>query len=87
MLLQKWAGNYFLRAKMSGKCIIIKTRENRSIPLVPVFISIFSFIVMLSPLAWQTGLMLYFVLGMIGLSLVCAYSTTMFMDSYFEGKS
>jgi hypothetical protein len=66
---------------------VVKARISQSIPLVPVFIAIFSFIAMLSPMAWQAGLMLYFVCGVIGLSLVCAYSTTMFMDGYFENKN
>ena len=72
---------------MSDKLAVIKARVHRSIPLVPVFISIFSFIAMLSPMLWQTGLMQYFILGIIGLSLVSAYSVTMFMDGYFGDKS
>lgn len=72
---------------MSAKLAVIKARVHRSIPLAPVFISIFSFIAMLSPMAWQTGLLQYFMLGIIGLSLVCAYSVTMFIDSYFESNT
>lgn len=71
---------------MSDKFAVIKARMYRSIPLVPVFIAIFVIMVMLSPMAWQTGLLQYFVLGMIGLSLVCAYSVTMFLDCYFKDK-
>lgn len=72
---------------MSAKLAVIKARIHRSIPLLPVFISIFSFITMLSPMVWQTGLLQYFILGIIGLSLVCAYSGAMFMDGYFDDKN
>ena len=72
---------------MSDKLAVIKARVHRSIPLIPVFISIFSFIAMLSPMIWQTGLLQYFILGIIGLSLVCAYSGAMFMDGYFDDKN
>ncbi|HOY70267.1 MAG TPA: hypothetical protein PL131_11025 [Methylotenera sp.] len=63
-----------------------KTRIYRSLPLIPVFLAIFSLIVMLSPMVWQSGGLVYFMFGAIGLSLVCAYCATMFMDQYFEAN-
>ena len=72
---------------MSDKFTVIKSRINRSIPLVPVFIAIFSFIAMFSPVFWQSGLSMYFVFGIIGLSFVCAYSVAMFVDSYLKSSN
>lgn len=69
---------------MSNKLAITKSRIIRSIPLVPVFIAIFSFIAMFSTIAWQSGLIMYFAVGIIGLSFVCAYSVAMFMDAYHQ---
>ncbi|WP_047540099.1 hypothetical protein [Methylotenera versatilis] len=72
---------------MSEKFRVIKSRIGRSIPLAPVFIAIFSFIAMFSPAAWQSGLIMYFAFGIIGLSFVCAYSVTMFVDAYFQDNN
>ena len=69
---------------MSSKFSVIKARINRSIPLAPVFIAIFSFIAMFSSVLWQRGLIMYFAIGIIGLSFICAYSVAMFMDAYFR---
>ncbi|MES2661712.1 MAG: hypothetical protein V4629_00260 [Pseudomonadota bacterium] len=72
---------------MSEKFRVIKSRISRSIPLVPVFISIFSFIAIFSSIAWQCGLIKFFAIGIIALSFVCAYSVTMFVDAYLQNHN
>jgi hypothetical protein len=71
---------------MSEKFTVIKSRINRSIPLVPVFFAIFAFISMFSSIAWQSGLIKFFAIGIIGLSFICAYSVTMFFDANSRNK-
>lgn len=59
----------------------IISRFYRSIPLIPVFAGLFVFIAALSPMTWSIpGFALSVFGSAIGLGVICAYSTTIFMD-------
>jgi len=66
----------------------ISRRLYRSIPLMPVFSSLYLFILLLSPSAWNGSELCYTMIAVaIGLGIISAYSATLFFDGYFKNKS
>jgi ABC-type polysaccharide transport system permease subunit len=65
----------------------ITNRIYRSIPLMPVFLSLYLVILFLSPLFLESGCIYYYIASNFGLSLVSAYSTTLFFDGYLDNSS
>lgn len=73
---------------LSSKITYVGRRMYRSIPLVPVYCSLFIFMAMLSPVFWSTGSESYlFLIIAVGLGLICAYSTTIFVDEIVRIKA
>lgn len=63
----------------------IAQRLYRSVPLMPVFITLYVFILLLSPTAWNGSQLCYsMILVAIGLGVISAYSTTLFFDGYLK---
>jgi len=63
----------------------IKNRLQRSIPLMPVFCALYLFILLLSPVVWNGNQLCYSMIAIaIGLGVMSAYSTTLFIDEYFK---
>ncbi|HEY3299941.1 MAG TPA: hypothetical protein VGJ90_04135 [Methylophilaceae bacterium] len=63
----------------------IGARFYRSIPLIPVYCSLFIFIAVFSPITWgASGFITKALLLALGLGIACAYSTTIFVDEYLK---
>jgi hypothetical protein len=72
----------------SLKIANVKRRMYRSVPLIPVYCSFFIFTAVLSPIFWSLGIESYsFLFIVAGLSVTCAYSTTVFVDEIIKNKN
>jgi len=62
-----------------------KNRLYRSIPLIPLHSGLFIFIAILSPVTWSASGISYYILGLAALlGIICAYSTTIFVDDHLK---
>jgi len=65
----------------------ITNRLYRSLPLIPIHCGLFVFIALLSPLTWGIAELSLLILGLSALfGVICAYSTTIFLDEYLSKK-
>jgi hypothetical protein len=72
---------------IKSKLLQILRRLYRSIPLMPVFCSLYLFILLISPAVWNGSELYYSMIAVaIGLGIISAYSTTLFFDGYFKNK-
>jgi hypothetical protein len=64
---------------------LVKGRFRRSIPLIPVHSGLFVFIALLSPMTWGASGPCWTIVGSsFLLGIICAYSTTIFVDEYLK---
>jgi hypothetical protein len=66
------------------KLKVVTNRLYRSIPLIPVFASLYLVMLFLSPIFWEAGCIYYYVACAVGLSVMSAYSVTLFFDGYYQ---